>query len=157
MPPFTAAMAVRHHFLPWIIAACLALLLTATSLFASDSVNPSASTPYSTTDATDVQVLGVRSSTQSDSSQVIIDLSADVRFKVGHLLNPERLYLDLSRTQISSQLASRRIAVNDTFVGQIRMGTDQGSVTRIVLDLRTAVRSRVSKRVSPARLLVELS
>jgi hypothetical protein len=110
------------------------------------------------TNATEVQVLGVRSSTtQADYSWVVIDLSADVRYKVGHLSNPERLYLDLSRTRISSQLARRRITLNDAFVGQIRMGTDQGAVTRIVLDLHSAVRSRVSQIDSPARLLVELS
>src|ERR1700687_5335771 len=155
LPPIAAAWAARRRFvLSWIIAACLPLVLAEASLGASDSASPSASKPYS---ATEVRVLGVRSSSQSDYSRVVIDLSADVRNKVGHLSNPERLYLDLSRTEISPQLASRRIALNDAFVGQIRMGTDQGAVTRIVLDLHTAVCSRVSKLGSPARLLVELS
>ena len=155
LPPIAAAWAARRRFvLSWIIAACLTLVLAEASLGASDSASPSASKPYS---ATEVQVLGVRSSSQSDYSRVVIDLSADVRYKVGHLSNPERLYLDLSRTEISPQLATRRIALNDAFVGQIRMGTDQGAVTRIVLDLHTAVCSRVSKLGSPARLLVELS
>jgi len=99
----------------------------------------------------------VRTFSQADYSRVVIDLSTDVRYKVGHLSNPERLYLDLSRTEISPQLATRRIALSDEFVGQIRMGTTQSSVTRIVLDLHTAVRSRISKLGGPARLLVELS
>src|SRR5258706_9695235 len=156
--PLVASLAARLLLvLRWIIAPCVALVLLAASLGASDSASPSERAPDSTTDATEVQVLGVRSSTQAGHSRVVIDLSADVRYKVGHLSNPERLYLDLSRTRISSQLASQRIILNDAFVGQIRMGTDQGAVTRIVLDLHSAVRSRVSQIGSPARLLVELS
>lgn len=88
---------------------------------------------------------------------MVIDLSTDVRYKVGHLSNSERLYLDLSQTSISTQLTSRRIILQDDLVDQVRIGTDPSSVTRIVLDLRTAVHSRVSQLGSPARLLVELS
>src|SRR6266853_2484113 len=156
--PLVASLAARQpSVLRWIVAVCITLVLAEASLGASNSASPSAGTPVMATDATEVQVLGVRSSTQADYSWVVIDLSADVRYKVGHLSHPERLYLDLSRTRISSQLASRRITLNDAIVGQIRIGTIQGSVTRIVLDLRTAVRSRISKLGSPARLLVELS
>jgi AMIN domain-containing protein len=156
--PLVASLAARRPTaLRWIVAACITLILAEASLGASNSASPSAGTPDLATDATEVQVLGVRSSTEADYSWVVIDLSADVRYKVGHLSHPERLYLDLSRTRISSQLASRRITLNDAFVGQIRMGTDQGDVTRIVLDLHSVVRSRVSKLGSPARLLVELS
>jgi hypothetical protein len=88
---------------------------------------------------------------------VVIDLSANVRYKVGHLTNPQRLYLNLSQTRISTQMARRRITVKDDFVDQIRIGTDQSSATRIVLDLHRAVHSRVSQLGSPARLVVELS
>src|ERR1700682_5253690 len=115
--PTAAAWAARWRFvLSWIIAACLTLVLAKPSLGASDSASPSAGKPYS---ATEVQVLGVRSSSQSDYSRVVIDLSADFRYKLGDLSNPERLYLDLSRTEISPQLATRRIALNDAFVGQM--------------------------------------
>jgi AMIN domain len=156
--PSVASLAVRRPFvLRWIIAACVTFVLAEASLAVSNSASPSTGTPDLATDTSEVQVLGVHSATQTDHSWVVIDLSADVRYKVGHLSNPERLYLDLSRTRISSQLASRRITFNDLFVGQIRMGTDQGAVTRIVLDLHSAVRSRVSQISSPARLLVELS
>src|SRR5712664_1754573 len=143
--------------LPLIVAACAIFVLAEASLRASESVKSAAVEPSTATGAAEVQILGVHSFNQADYSWVVIALSADVHYKVGHLSNPERLYLDLSRTQISSQLGSRRITLNDAFVGQIRMGTDQGAVTRIVLDLHSAVLSRVSQIGSPARLLVELS
>ena len=143
--------------LPLIVAACAIFVLAEASLRASGPASFAAVEPSTASDAAEVQILAVHSFNQADYSWVVIALSADVHYKVGHLSNPVRLYLDLSRTQISPQLASRRIALNDAFVGQIRMGTDQDSMTRIVLDLHTVVRSRVSKLGSPARLLVELS
>jgi hypothetical protein len=156
--PFVASPAVRRLFmLQLILAACAIFVLAEASLRASGSASFAAGEPSTATDPAEVQILGVHSFNQADCSWVVIALSSDVHYKVGHLSNPERLYLDLSRTQISPQLASRRIALNDAFVDQIRMGTDQDSVTRIVLDLHVVVRSRVSKLGSPARLLVELS
>jgi AMIN domain-containing protein len=150
LPLVAVARAARWEFvLPWAMAACLILPLAEAALGASD-------TP-SRPDVAVAQVLGVRSSSQADSGRVVIDLSADVRYKVAHLSNPERVYLDLSQTEISPQLASRRIALEDGLVEQIRMGTGQGSVTRIVLDLRMALRYRVSKLDDPERMLIELS
>lgn len=87
---------------------------------------------------------------------MVIDLSAEVRYKVGHLSNPERLYFDLLQTEVSPRLASRRIALRDAVVDQIRIGVGQGSVARVVLDLRSAVSYRISKLNNPARMLVEL-
>jgi hypothetical protein len=157
-PPCAAIRVARQRFVrAWIITACLTLVWAEASLGGSDSSSNSQGTPSVATDAAIVQVLGVRSSSQADSSQVVIDLSTDVRYKVGHLSNPERLYLDLSQTRMSTQLTGRRITLKDDLVDQIRIGTDQRSVTRIVLDLPTAVHSRVSQLGSPARLLVELS
>ena len=157
-PPRAAIRVARQRFvLAWVITACLTLVWAEASLGGSDSASHSQGTPSVATDAAIVQVLGVRSSSQADSSQVVIDLSANVRYKVGHLSNPQRLYLNLSQTRIGTQLTSRRIILKDDLVDQIRIGTDQSSVTRIVLDLHTAVHSRVSQLGSPARLLVELS
>lgn len=158
LPPIAAARAARREFvLPLIISACLTLVLAETSLCASVSASPSADEPYSATDATQVQVLGVHASSQADYSRVVIDLSADVRYKVGHLSNPERLYLDLSHTRLSTQLPSRRITLEYALVDQIRLGTNQDAVTRIVLDLHTAVRYRISKLGDPTRIVVELN
>jgi hypothetical protein len=157
-PPRAATRVARQRFvLAWIFTACLTLVRTETSLGGSDSASHSQGKPSAASNAAIVQVLGVRTSSQADSSQVVIDLSANVRYKVGHLPNPQRLYLNLSQTRIGAQLTSRRITLKDDLVDQIRIGMDQSSVTRIVLDLHAAVHSRVSQLGSPARLLVELS
>jgi capsular exopolysaccharide synthesis family protein len=120
------------------------------------SASPAAGKPSSAAEASDVQVLGVRSSSQVGYCQVFLDLSGDVRYKVGHLGNPERLYLDLFGTGISPEWTSRRIILKDGLVDQIRMDAGQSSVTRLVVDLHLAVRYRISTLINPPRMLIEL-
>src|SRR5712691_12863933 len=117
---FAAAKAARRRFAsPLVIVFFVTMILAKVPARASDSPSRSPSRPNLHGDATEVQVLGVRSSSQGEYSRVVIDLSADVRYKVGHLSNPERVYLDLSQTDISSQLTRRRIALKDGLVEQI--------------------------------------
>lgn len=115
---------------------------------------PSAPTPSA--EAAPAQLQGVRFSSESSRTRVVIDLSADVRYKVGHLSNPERLYFDLQQTQVSPRMTSRQITLQDEVVDQIRIGVAPGPVTRVVFDLHSAVRYRISALNDPARMLVEL-
>ena len=102
------------------------------------------------------QLLGVTPSSQPSSTRVAIALSNAVSVKVGRLSNPDRLYFDLARTQISSRMPSRKIAVDDGFVEQIRIGTNQSSVTRLVLDLRAPVPYRISTGANAHTMLITL-
>jgi hypothetical protein len=155
---FAAAKAASQRFAALLVFVFLVtMLLAKVPAHASNSPSRPSSSPNLHGDATEVQVLGVRSSSQGDYSRVVIDLSSDVRYKVGHLSNPERVYLDLSQTDISPQLARRRFALKDGLVERVRMRTNQESVTRIVLDLYTEVRYWVSIVGDPARMIVELS
>jgi len=52
---------------------------------------------------------------------------------------------------------SRRIALKDRLVEQIRLATNQDSVTRIVFDLHSAACFRISRLSNPTRIFVELS
>ena len=112
--------------------------------------------PMPSAQTASAQLQGVRFFSQSSHTRVVIDLSADVRYKVGHLSNPERLYFDLLQTAISHDLTTRQIAVRDAVVDQIRIGVGQSSVTRVVLDLRSAAHYQISQLNDPARMLVEL-
>jgi opacity protein-like surface antigen len=141
---------------PPVGALLLAALLAKVSLGASDSPGRSINEPHVSTAEAEVQVLGVRAISETDHSWVVIDLSDRVRYRVGHLADPQRLYLDLSQTRINPRLVGQRMAFKDGLLEQIRMATDPGSVTRIVLDLRTAVSYLVSDLEDDKRLLVEL-
>jgi AMIN domain len=156
-PPFPAARFVcRQPVLSLVIALILAVLIAKMPLDASDVPSRSADMVGQPMNAAGVQLLGVRSSSQNDSSWVIIDLSANARYEVGHLSNPERVYLDFPQTEINSRLTTRRIAVQNGLIDQVRIGTSQGPVTRVVLDLAIPVRYRVTKVDNSTRMLIEL-
>jgi hypothetical protein len=134
---------------------CLLLLSALVALSALKAAEgPNAPMPSAQTASAQLQ--GVRFFSQSSHTCVVIDLSADVRYKVGHLSNPERLYFDLLQTAISHDLTTRQIAVRDAVVDQIRIGVGQSSVTRVVLDLHSAAHYQVSQLNDPARMLVDL-
>lgn len=113
--------------------------------------------PMPSAQTASAQLQGVHCFSQSSHTRVVIDLSANVRYKVGHLPNPERVYLDFPQTEINPLLTTRQIAVQNGLINQVRIGTSQGPVTRVVLDLTMPVRFRVSKVDNPARMLIELS
>ena len=108
-------------------------------------------------DATVAHVLEVHFDSQSDSARLVIDLSADVRYKVGHVTNPERVYLDFPQTEVNPSLTSRPIAVNNELIEQVRIATSQGRVTRVVVDLAWPVRYQIKKIDNPTRMLIELN
>jgi hypothetical protein len=139
------------------IALILAVVVAQSSLNASDAPTAYAGKVSKPASMIGAYVLGVHYDSQSSYSRLVIDLSADVRHKVGHLTNPERVYLDFPKTEISPRLTTRQIAVQDGLINQVRIGSSRGPVTRVVLDLVTPVRYRVTKGDSPARMLIELS
>jgi hypothetical protein len=142
-----------HRFCSLALASFLAALFAHSPLGATEG--PGATTLQTTSTA--AQLMGVRFSSDSNHSRVLLDLSGNVQYKVGRLTNPERLYFDLQQTEISPRFAHRRIALGDAIVGQIRIGATQGPVTRVVLDLRSAAGYRISELSDPARMLVELN
>src|SRR5579862_558443 len=102
-------------------------------------------------------LLGVRCFSQANYSRVVIDLSMDIPFTIGQLSNPERVYLDFPRAEINPSLSIRRIAVQNGLIDQVRIWTNRGPVTRVVLDLTKPVRYRLSKVDKLARIVIELS
>jgi len=140
-----------------VIALFLVVLVSKVPVDASDVPSGSTSKVAKSTDAIGTQLLGLHLYTQPDSSRLVIDLSADVRYKIGHLTNPERVYLDFPQTEVNPRLATKPIAVQGGLIDHVRIGTSQGPVTRIVIDLAMPIRYRVTKLDNPARMLIELS
>jgi len=102
-------------------------------------------------------LLGVRFFSQANYSRVVIDLSAGIPFTIGQLSNPQRVYLDFPGAESTPSLTIRRIAVQNGLIDQVRIWTNRGPVTRVVLDLTEPVRYRVSKVNNLTRILIELS
>jgi hypothetical protein len=135
----------------------LVVLASKVPVDASDVPSGSASKGAKSTYAIGNQLLGVHLYTESNYSRLVIDLSADVQYKIGHLTNPERVYLDFPQTAVNPSLINRPFAIQNGLIDQVRIGTSQGPVTRVVVDLATPVRYRVTKVDYPTRMLIELS
>src|SRR5437899_336577 len=110
-PPPATKTAHRTFIAASAIVSAVFLFVGTSLANSSDPPRGSAPEPYVASDRENVQVLAVRSLSQVDSSLVFIDLSAEVRYKIGHLSNPERVYLDFPQTGVSPRLISRRIAL----------------------------------------------
>jgi len=101
-------------------------------------------------------VNAIRFSSQKDSMRVTIDLASSARYSEGHLLNPERIYLDIENATLGQSLTSDTIAVGDTFVKQVRIAQNQHDTVRIVLDLNDLSECSVSQLESPAAIVIDV-
>jgi len=73
-----------------------------------------------------------------DHSRLVFDMDQRSRFKVFSLENPGRVVIDLSDARLRGKIPGP----NETgqFIDRIRLGSPDGSVTRLVFDLKKPVR-----------------
>ena len=90
-------------------------------------------------------------------TRIAIQTDGDFQVKTDHLDNPDRIFYDLAGTKPAlTHKALTVIPVSDRFVKQIRVAEPQPNVTRVVLDLETAVEATTSRLENPDRLMIEL-
>jgi len=117
--------------------------------------------PFSNAHAADPaephHVTAVRFWSLGGVTRIAIETDGDFQVKSDRLDSPDRLFFDLSGTKpILSHKSMTVIPVADHFVKQIRVAEPQHNVTRVVLDLETAVEPTISRLDNPTRLIVEL-
>lgn len=119
------------------LAAC-GLLLAANVLWAAETVR-------------DVQVAN-----EAGGIQLVISLSGPVKYTTSVLNKPDRVVIDLRDTRLAADL--KKIALQDTPIQKVRSGIQKGSDLRLVLDVDTPLKSRVSLRSAgnANQLVVEL-
>ena len=93
-----------------------------------------------------------------DLTRIAIETSRDVEFKHGLLQNPNRIFVDLVDVQPSGSFKGMAytIPVEDGLVKKIRVAPNQASVTRVVLDLDSAVEVTTGKLVNPSRIVLDV-
>jgi N-acetylmuramoyl-L-alanine amidase len=102
-------------------------------------------------------VTAVRFWSLSGVTRIAIETDGDFQVKSDRLDNPDRLFFDLSGTKPTlGRKGMTTIPVADHFVRQIRVAEPQQGVTRVVLDLETAVEPTTSRLDNPNRLIIEL-
>jgi len=102
-------------------------------------------------------VKAVRFWSLNSVTRIAIETDGDFEVKSDRLDNPDRLFFDLIGTRpVLSQKSITVIPVSDHLVKQIRVAEPQHNVTRVVLDLASAVEPKVSRLDNPTRLMIEL-
>ena len=93
-----------------------------------------------------------------DHTRVVFDLSGPLDYTLDKLVNPDRIVVDLQDAHLTYDMNS--LPLGDTPVSNVRVGQHDNNRTRVVFDLRDAVRPRtmVLKPVAPHgwRLVLDL-
>lgn len=100
---------------------------------------------------------GVRVWSLGDATRVAIELSGETSFRYDTLSNPERLFVDLTRSvPAAGQPRQQTIPVGDNLIRQIRIAQTQPGVMRVVLDLAEKLDYSISQLSNPYRVLIEV-
>lgn len=98
----------------------------------------------------------ITTASAAGTSRIVIELDDRVTYQASRIANPERIYFDLYRARISSELPSHNILVKDGLVKGIRLAQNQSGVVRVVFDVAGVKDYTASLLSDPARLVVDL-
>ena len=101
-------------------------------------------------------VQDVRFQSKRDSTRVVIHTDHPVKYTIGRLRQPDRLYLDLLKTRRAPGWNPTQYAVDDARVRAIRMAQHRTGVMRIVLDLNPIHDYAVFSLRSPHRIVIDV-
>lgn len=113
-------------------------------------------TPLSGYGATRQIVKSVRFRSEANVTRVVIETNGVVRYAMGRLSQPERLYIDLRRARLAAGLSKRKLRVGDDRLRTIRIAQHRTGVVRVVLDLRRAPHYSVFALRNPHRIVIDL-
>ena len=80
-----------------------------------------------------------------DYTRLTFEARRELRFQVFSVKDPERLVLDIEGVEIGPQLSElqNRITAADPYIAKLRVARNRPGVVRVVLDLKTEVKSQV--------------
>src|SRR5260370_8949628 len=123
-----------------LISSCL---LVSTSLICSPS--------------TQLEVTAVRFWTLSEVTRVAVESNGEFQFRSGKVYNPDRVYLDLVGAKPRTGVRGIQVTnVGDKLLKRIRVAETQPGMTRVVLDLESAIDFKAEQLTNPDRLVIEL-
>src|SRR5713226_4514212 len=104
------------------------------------------------------EVTAVRCSSLPGATRIAIEITGETRYRSGRAENPARVFFDFISTR--PYVSGRRLYstdVGDKLVKRIRVAESASEVTRVVLDLESAVEFKVSRFANPSRFVIDLS
>lgn len=107
--------------------------------------------------AASFEVSAVRYWSLAETTRVAVELTGEVRVRSDRVNNPDRIFFDFVGARPS--IDGKRMystEVGDKLLKRIRVAETTPGITRVVLDLESAVEFTISRLENPSRLIVEL-
>jgi N-acetylmuramoyl-L-alanine amidase len=116
-----------------------------------------ASTSALCSSSSQLEVTAVRFWTLPEATRIAIETNGEFRFRSDKLENPDRIFFDLLGAKPRMGVKGIHVTpVGDKLLKRIRVAETQPGMTRIVLDLESAVDYISSQLTNPDRLVIEL-
>ncbi len=101
-------------------------------------------------------VTNIRHWATPDYTRVVIDVEEKVKYRIGRLVNPDRIYFDLQDTEIDPAVSGKSFPVDYGLLKQVRIAPNRTGVSRVVLDLGNITDYSVFELPNPYRLVVDI-
>ncbi len=103
-----------------------------------------------------IHVTGVRHWSTPEYTRVAIDLDSEVKFDVGHVPSPERIFFDLHGTRLASGLMGKEFEVESGLLKKVRVAQFLPGETRVVLEVGDQADYETFFLPNPYRLIVDI-
>ncbi len=102
-----------------------------------------------------ITVNGIRSWSSHEYTRIVIDVDGTVMYKQERLKNPDRLFIDIHNSKISSEI-KEPISINDGLLKSVRAGQNQKDVVRVVLELDSISSYSIINLNNPFRIVIDV-
>jgi N-acetylmuramoyl-L-alanine amidase len=101
------------------------------------------------------EVESIRYRCAEDFTRVVIDLTKDAPFSENHILNPERVFVDI-KGSILQPYVKKDINVNCSSINAVRVAQYDQRTVRVVLDIRKMDSYKVFRLAGPSRVVIDV-
>ncbi len=101
-------------------------------------------------------ITGIRHWSTPDYTRVAIDVDGEVKYEVGRVPDPDRIFFDLPDTKLASVLVGKSFDVEDGFLKKIRVAQYQPGYTRVVLEVADVSDYSAFLLPNPYRLIIDI-
>jgi N-acetylmuramoyl-L-alanine amidase len=105
---------------------------------------------------TPVIIKGVRHWSTSEYTRIAIDLNQQVKYEVGEVPGPERVFFDLADAKILAGPAGKTFEIDDGLVRRVRVALFKPHVTRVVVELSAPADYTPFMLPNPWRIMIEV-
>jgi len=103
-----------------------------------------------------VEVRNIRYWNAENYTRVVVDLGGEVKFQQARIGNPDRIFIDLFGTELSTVLLGKTFDVGGGLLSRIRIAENRSGVTRVVMEVGDVQDYTVFSLPDPFRLVVDI-